>query len=146
MRRRGRSDGRPLYRVVADDIRAAIEDGALRPGQLLPPERALADRYDVSLVAVRAGLSVLRGEGLIVTERGKGSRVREMPEPTVVKIPPGARITTRMPTEDERRRLGIVEGTPVLVVETETGVELFPGDRHVIETIGPPDVASDTQP
>lgn len=143
MRRRGRSHGRPLYRLVADDIRAAIEDDTLRPGQLLPPERALADRYDVSLVAVRAGLSVLRGEGLIVTERGKGSRVREILEPTVVKVPPGARITTRMPTGDERQQLGLAEGTPILEVELSGEIRLLPGDRYALETVGAEDALPD---
>jgi DNA-binding GntR family transcriptional regulator len=135
MRQWGRSRKRPLYRRVADDIRTAIADGTLRPGQLLPPERALSERYDVSLVAVRAGLAVLRGEGLIVTERGKGSRVRETAELVALKIPPGATITTRMPTEPERQRLGIAEGTPILVVEHEGRTELLPGDRFAIETV-----------
>lgn len=135
MRRRGRSHGRPLYRLVADDIRAAIEAGTLQPGQLLPPEKTLAERFDVSLVAVRAGLSLLRGEGLIVTERGKGSRVREIPETTVVKIPPGARITARMPTADERERLHLAEGTPILEVDLHGEVRLLPGDRYALETV-----------
>lgn len=144
MRRRGRSDGRPLYRLVADDIRVAIEGGTLGPGQLLPPERALADRYDVSLVAVRAGLSLLRREGLIVTERGKGSRVREALEATVVRVPPGARITARMPTEDERQRLGIAEGTPVLEVSSAGGRRLLPGDQYAVVTVATDDGSLDT--
>lgn len=142
MRRRGRSHRRPLYRLVADEIRAAIDDGTLQPGQLLPPEKALAERFDVSLVAVRAGLGVLRGEGRIVTERGKGSRVREIPERTVVKVPPGARITARMPTEAERRRLSLAEGTPVLEVELRGEVRILPGDRHMLETINDVDNVS----
>lgn len=135
MRQRGRSPGRPLYLQVADDIRAAIRDSTLLPGQLLPPERALAERYDVSLVAVRAGLGVLRAEGLIVTEPGQGSRVRRAPETVVVMIPPGATIRCRMPTPDERETIGIPEGVPVFEVHRNGEMELLPGDQFTLETI-----------
>jgi len=140
MRQRGRSPRRPLYQLVADDIRSAIASGMLAPGRLLPPERVLAERYDVSLVAVRQGLSVLRSEGLIVTERGRGSRVLEMPERVVMKIPPGATIGCRLPTAQERAALStaegrpIPEGVPVFVVEHDGRVEVLPGDRVTLET------------
>lgn len=44
----------------------------------------------------------------------------------VVKIPPGARITSRMPTPEEREALDLGEGVPVLVV-------VLPGDRFTVE-------------
>jgi DNA-binding transcriptional regulator YhcF (GntR family) len=141
MRQRGRPDERPLYRVVADDIRAAIANGTLQPGQLLPPERALAERYNVSLVAARQGLAVLRGEGLIVTLRGKGSRVRVPPGEVVLECGPHAKIRTRMPTPDEREALGaeegrvIPEGVPVFEVDRDGEIVLLPGDRYVVETV-----------
>lgn len=141
MRRLDPSSGPPLYRQVADELRDAIETGTLRPGQLLPTEANLADGFGVSVDVVRAGLGVLRGEGLIVTERGKGSRVREVPEGIVLRIPPGVTIKCRMPTPQERAALGeaeqrvIPEGVPVFEVERDGRVELFAGDRFTLETV-----------
>jgi DNA-binding transcriptional regulator YhcF (GntR family) len=141
MRRCDPSDRTPLYRQVADGLRDAIASGELRPGQLLPPEPRLASDAGVSVDVVRQALTVLRGEGLIVTSQGKGSRVREVPERVVVTVPPGATITARMPTPAERDRLGeaegrvLPEGVPVLVVEHDGAVELFPGDRFAVETV-----------
>lgn len=127
--------GRPLYRQLADILRDAIHVGNLRPGVTLPAERRLADDYELGLDAVRDALAVLRGEGLIETERGKPSRVRLRREPAVVKVPPGARVTSRMPTEEERQRFALQEGTPLLAVELGGQTELFPADRFVIETV-----------
>jgi DNA-binding transcriptional MocR family regulator len=142
MRRLDPSDGRPLYRQVADVLRDAIAAGELQPGQLLPTEANLADVFDVGVDAVRKGLGVLRGEGLIVTSRGKGSHVREFPEQAVVMVPPGARVRCRMPTPQERVAVGetfgrlIPEGVPVFEVEMGGRVELLPGDQVVLETVG----------
>jgi DNA-binding GntR family transcriptional regulator len=134
--------GRPLYRQVADDLRDAIAVGELRPGELLPTESRLAGDYEIGVDAVRDALAVLRGEGLVETLRGRGTSVRQIPEPTVVKIPPGARIAARMPTEDERRQLGIVEGTPILEVDLHGEVRLLPGDRYALETVEDTDDAA----
>jgi GntR family transcriptional regulator len=38
-----RMDDRPPYRQIADQLRAAIERGELRPGDKLPSEAALMD-------------------------------------------------------------------------------------------------------
>jgi GntR family transcriptional regulator len=141
MRRLDPSSGPPLYRQVADELRDAIRAGTLSPGQLLPTEANLADGFGISVDAVRAGLVVLRGEGLIVTERGKGSRVREAPDGIVVRVPPGATIRCRMPTPQERSALGeaegrmIPDGVPVFEVYRDGRVELFAGDRFTLETV-----------
>lgn len=128
-------NGRPLYRQLADILRDAIRKGELRPGVTLPTLQRLADDYELGVDAVRDALAVLRGEGLIETERGKPARVRALPEPVEVKVQPGARITTRTPTEEERRRLQIPEGTPLLIVERNGQTDLYSGDRTVIETV-----------
>jgi DNA-binding GntR family transcriptional regulator len=127
--------GRPLYRQLADILRDAITAGELRPGVTLPTEGRLAHDYEIGVDAVRDALAVLRGEGLIETARGRPSRVRARQEPAVVNVPPGRRVTSRMPTERERRELGIPEGTPVLVVAGEDGSErLYAADRTELHT------------
>lgn len=127
--------GRPRYRQLADILRDAITTGDLRPGVTLPTLQRLADDYELGIDAVRDALSVLRAEGLIETERGKPARVRAVRELAVVNVRPGARVTARLPTEEERRRFALAEGTPLLVVERDGERELLPADRFAVETV-----------
>jgi GntR family transcriptional regulator len=75
----GFTDARPLQLRVADDIRAKIELGEYAPGRQLPTLDELAGTYMCSLAVVRKALDLLRQQGLVVTEHGKGSFVRERP-------------------------------------------------------------------
>src|SRR5256885_12676349 len=65
----------PLHHQVYLDLRAALEHGEWRPGDLLPPERQLAERYGCSLITVRRALSELTREGRIQRTRGRGTTV-----------------------------------------------------------------------
>jgi GntR family transcriptional regulator len=67
----------PRYRQVARFISDAIRDGRLRPGEPLPSETALAEYLQVSVDTIRAGLQVLRDEGVVVTAQGLGTFVAE---------------------------------------------------------------------
>ncbi|MFF6967740.1 GntR family transcriptional regulator [Streptomyces anthocyanicus] len=60
--------------VVADDLRRQITTGRLGPGDRLPSESVLADRYKVSTATLRSAL--LQGEGLVKKIHGKGNFVR----------------------------------------------------------------------
>ncbi|MGH8896402.1 MAG: GntR family transcriptional regulator [Egibacteraceae bacterium] len=71
-----RGSDRPVYRQVADVLRAAIRTGELVAGQSLPPETELMQRYGVSRNSVRTAVGLLRVEGLVVTVQGRGSFVR----------------------------------------------------------------------
>lgn len=66
--------------AVADAIRRAIVAGEYAVGGKLPPEQVLADRYSVSVATVRGALAQLAHEGLIRTEHGSGSYVRDRDE------------------------------------------------------------------
>ncbi|MGW6459601.1 GntR family transcriptional regulator [Streptomyces sp. NPDC055078] len=63
---------KPLYRQVADEIRAEIADGKHPPGSKLPSERVLGERFNAARNTVRNGLNVLVAEGLIVPGQGRG--------------------------------------------------------------------------
>ncbi|WP_433624146.1 GntR family transcriptional regulator [Nocardia sp. CA-120079] len=67
----------PKYRQIAYLLRREIAEGVLGPGQQLPTEPQLAERYNVSLPTVRQALGVLRSEGLIQSRQGIGSFVKE---------------------------------------------------------------------
>ncbi len=68
--------GTGQYAAAADAIRADIAGGALAPGEWLPSEAGIMDRYQVSRYGAREALKRLAGEGLIITVDGKGSHVR----------------------------------------------------------------------
>jgi GntR family transcriptional regulator len=65
----------PLHHQVYLDLRATLDNGEWRPGDLLPPERQLAERYGCSLITVRRALSELTREGRIQRTRGRGTTV-----------------------------------------------------------------------
>lgn len=109
----------PRYHQLADILREAIEAGEYGPGDLLPTELRLSQEYELGIDTVRDAMAVLRREGLVVTRHGHGSRVTERPEPTVKPVGPGVAITSRAPTEQERRRMELPEGTPVFVLSRE---------------------------
>lgn len=68
------------YQRIADDLRRAILDGSLRPGDKLPSRHELARRYEVSdRVGVEA-VRLLVAEGFAETRSGSGSYVRHRPE------------------------------------------------------------------
>lgn len=67
----------PKYHRVADALRTEIRTGELHPGQRLPAETALVERFRVSLPTIRQALSVLRAEGLIESRHGIGTFVKE---------------------------------------------------------------------
>src|SRR5947208_2079570 len=68
---------RPIYLHIADDLRADIITGQFVPGDRLPSENELAERYGVQNLTVRKGLHVLVREGLIVSRPKRGYFVRE---------------------------------------------------------------------
>ncbi|SDY54119.1 GntR family transcriptional regulator [Micromonospora pattaloongensis] len=62
--------------MVADELRRRIAAGASPAGALLPSETALMAEFRVSRGTVREAISLLRAEGLVVTEHGRGSYAR----------------------------------------------------------------------
>jgi len=73
---RGLSAFRPIrLRKASSEVVAVLVDairaGIYRPGDLLPPERDLAARLEVSRVVLREAIDELRKEGIVTTRRGK---------------------------------------------------------------------------
>ncbi|QDE35848.1 GntR family transcriptional regulator [Microbacterium foliorum] len=64
-----------VYTQIADDLRAQIAAGTLRPGDDVPTESELAERWHTSRGPIRNALAALRSEGLIETGRGRPARV-----------------------------------------------------------------------
>lgn len=70
---------RPVFRQIADLLRDDILTGRLAEGARLPSERDLMDAYGAARGTVRQAIDVLRSEGLIVTQHGRGGFVRSRP-------------------------------------------------------------------
>jgi GntR family transcriptional regulator len=70
---------RAVFRQIADQLREAIDKGKFAEGDKLPSETELVEHYGVSRMTVRNSLGVLQGEGLVVSEHGKGVFVRPRP-------------------------------------------------------------------
>ncbi|MFI6663235.1 GntR family transcriptional regulator [Streptomyces sp. NPDC050523] len=72
-------DPRTAYDQVADDLRRRIASGALKPGQRLDGNAKMAERYGVAAMTIRHALGILRREGLIVSQQGRGTFVATDP-------------------------------------------------------------------
>lgn len=69
-----------IYQQIVDQITRMVQEGTLRPGDRLPPERQLAEEFGVSRSAVREALSALRMLGLVEARVGEGTFVTQPPD------------------------------------------------------------------
>jgi GntR family transcriptional regulator, transcriptional repressor for pyruvate dehydrogenase complex len=67
-----------LYEEVAARIRDLIAEGELRPGQALPSERKLAEKFKVGRAVIREAIRQLEVSGLVESRHGGGNYVREV--------------------------------------------------------------------
>src|SRR5215207_6218112 len=72
-----RRPGPAAYVQIEEELAERIRAGILRPGDRIPPERALADQMQVSRMTVRQALGRLADRGLLVREQGRGTFVSE---------------------------------------------------------------------
>jgi GntR family transcriptional regulator len=75
-----REDPRCLHDQVAAQIRRAIADGEVKPGERLPPARHLAAVMHVNTNTILRALRLLRDEGLLELRQGRGIRVSGTPQ------------------------------------------------------------------
>jgi|SRR5674476_37162 GntR family transcriptional regulator len=79
-----RSDSLALHDQVAGEIRRAIADGEARPGERLPLAKDIAAILGVNKNTVLRALRILRDEGLLDFQRGRGITVAGTPQQGVV--------------------------------------------------------------
>lgn len=79
-----RSESIALHDQVAAEIRRAIADGEAGPGERLPLARDMAAVLGVNKNTVLRALRILRDEGLLDFQRGRGITVAGTPERTAV--------------------------------------------------------------
>jgi GntR family transcriptional repressor for pyruvate dehydrogenase complex len=66
-----------LYEQIVQQIEESILKGALKPGDQLPAERDLAQRFGVSRTAVREAVKALREKGLVEAYSGRGTFITD---------------------------------------------------------------------
>ena len=89
--RDGRPNGRldpaarvPLYHQLFVILRNRIYGGELSAGDLVPGEQDLCSEFGVSRITAKRALNELADAGLVIRERGKGTRVVKRPPPPAV--------------------------------------------------------------
>ena len=147
----------PLHHQVYLDLSAALDAGEWRPGDRLPPERELAQRYGCSLITVRRALGELAREQRVERTRGRGTFVlrpridrdfggtlsftEEMqsrgldPETRLVAArpePAGEAVAAALGLELGSptlylERLRLADGEPLLLEQVHLPAERFPG-------------------
>ena len=128
---RNTSGKTPIWQAIADALRSDLADGKYAPGDKLPTEAGLAERFGVNRHTVRHGISALVEEGLIRTRRGSGAFVAATPTDYPIGqrvrfhenlIAAGRRpdkrvlqVEKRSATTGEAKALQIAPGDPVCV-------------------------------
>ena len=101
-------DERPVYEQVKAWIRQHIASGAWKPGDPVPSEAALMERFAISRMTANRALRELSTEGLVTRVQGSGTRVAQL-----------HRISSQLVIRDiheEVAERGHVHGTRVLTV------------------------------
>jgi GntR family transcriptional regulator len=101
--KRGRG---PAHAQIEAALEAAIDGGRLAPGERLPAERDLAERYGVSRMTLRQALGALEAQGRLVRSKGRygGTFVAE----------PKLELVGTTALSDQLRSLGLEAGARVL--------------------------------
>jgi len=90
-------DELPIYRQLIRQISDAIAGGRLRRGERLPSHRELAAQLVIAPLTVKKAYDELEREGLIGTQRGRGTFVNE-----IIRIPDAAESRERLRDAAER--------------------------------------------
>lgn len=109
----------PLHHQVFRDLKSALDASEWRPGERMPTERELAERYGCSLITVRHALSELVREGRIERTRGRGTYVLQ---PRIDRDIAGA-----MSFSEEMQRRGLDPATRVVTARIEAAGESVAG-------------------
>ncbi len=113
----------PLHHQVFRDLKSALDANEWRPGERMPTERELAERYGCSLITVRHALSELVREGRIERTRGRGTFVLQ---PRIDRDIAGA-----MSFSEEMQRRGLDPTTRVVTARIEPAGESVAGSLGV---------------
>ncbi|MDJ0761450.1 MAG: PLP-dependent aminotransferase family protein [Myxococcota bacterium] len=81
-----KSSAVPIYRQICDRIAVLVEEGSLRPGEHLPPTRALAGALDVHRSTIVRAYDELRALGYLESTSGAYTTVRRRARPPLTAL------------------------------------------------------------
>jgi DNA-binding transcriptional regulator YhcF (GntR family) len=113
--------GERVYLQIVRIIRDMIISGELPVGAQIPSGPQMKREWGVNRLTGAMAVEELRKAGLVKTKPGVGTFVAASPERQTVHLRAGDRVIARMPTEEERKRLGTGYLTPVLVITRADG-------------------------
>jgi GntR family transcriptional regulator len=137
----------PLYRQIKSLILQGLESGKWRPGEAIPSEVELAQRFNVSQGTVRKAIDEMASENLLVRKQGKGTYVathndlrsffrflRLVPSTGQIALPQSVPLECRRAKagQEASRVLQIELGAPVIVVRRLLN---FDGSPRVLDEI-----------
>jgi DNA-binding GntR family transcriptional regulator len=138
-----RSSYEPAYAQLVRILLEQIAAGLFRPGDRLPSEAQLCERYEVSPMTVRRVINILADQGVVIAEQGRGTFVKPLELGTAtfdldrlqqlfrdedhsrVKL---SEVRISMATERAARKLGIEVGERIVYVKRL----IFQGDDPVL--------------
>jgi GntR family transcriptional regulator len=118
----------PMYRQIAEDLRAQIEAKDLSPGQQLRTELELREHYGASRNTVRDAIKLLTALGLVETKPGQGTFV-------VRKINPHVTILTTDPKTGPGGDITQDSGVGQVVLSSEPQVEIQKATPSIAEAL-----------
>jgi GntR family phosphonate transport system transcriptional regulator len=78
----------PVYVQIAEELRQNINDGIYKAGDKLPTEQQLSVRFSVNRHTLRRAISLLKSEGLLRVDQGRGTFVAN----ALIRYPIGKRV------------------------------------------------------
>jgi GntR family transcriptional regulator len=118
----------PMYRQIAEDLRAQIESKELSPGQQLRTELELREHYGASRNTVRDAIKLLTTLGLVETKPGQGTFV-------VRKIDPHVTMLTTDPKTGPGGDITQHSGVGQVVISSDPQVEIQKATPSVAEAL-----------
>lgn len=133
----------PLYRQIKDLILASLESGEWGPGDAIPSESELAQRFGVSQGTVRKAIDEMAADNLLVRRQGKGTFVATHNDPRSFfrflrlaanegELPPSRSVPLECwrarAGADVARTLGLEPGAAIIILRRV----LYFGDKPVV--------------
>ena len=108
---------RRLYRQIADQIRGLVRSGEYRAGSRLPPERDLAQRFNVGRNTLREAIKVLEIFGVVDRAPRSGTVIRNANLDNMLAVAfAGLQITPKLVEDIQGFRLLIELGIASVVI------------------------------
>ena len=74
-------DGIPIYQQIITQIKHMVASGRLKPGEIMPPIRVMAEQLLVNPNTVARAYKELEVAGIFTSRQGSGTRVAEKGSP-----------------------------------------------------------------